>query len=521
MFKHFQQDFPASIVVFLVALPLCLGIALASGAPPLAGLIAGVLGGIVVGSISGSHVGVSGPAAGLAVIVFNGIQSLPSYETFLLAVVIGGFVQIILGVLRAGIIGLYFPSSVIQGMLSAIGIIIFLKQIPHAVGYDSNPEGDLEFVQADGMNTFSELSAMLQDIQPIAVLISSLGLVVLILWEQPVIKRSILAKFLPGSLVAVMLGVGIHLLTRGESGLGSDHLVRLPEVDLRNLGEVLTFPDFSAIHNKAVWILGLTIAIVASLETLLCVEASDKLDPHKSMTPTNRELIAQGVGNALSGLVGGLPITQVIVRSSANIQSGGRTKLSAILHGIWLLGFFLLAPNVLNLIPLSSLAAILLVVGYKLAKPETFLRLYRNGGRQFIPFVVTVIAIIFSDLLIGIGIGLAVSIVSILLDHYQRPFVHFEQEEGIDGQPGTWRLQLSEDVTFLHKAGLRQALSLVKPGGHVVLDASRTLRMDDDVRDVIEDFKNRAVEENITLELLSPDDVENTWVLSSFNKNAS
>jgi MFS superfamily sulfate permease-like transporter len=521
MFKHFQQDFPASIVVFLVALPLCLGIALASGAPPLAGLIAGVLGGIVVGSISGSHVGVSGPAAGLAVIVFNGIQSLPSYETFLLAVVIGGFVQIILGVLRAGIIGLYFPSSVIQGMLSAIGIIIFLKQIPHAVGYDSNPEGDLEFVQADGMNTFSELSAMLQDVQPIAVLISSLGLVVLILWEQPVIKRSILAKFLPGSLVAVMLGVGIHLLTRGESGLGSDHLVRLPEVDLRNLGEVLTFPDFSAIHNKAVWILGLTIAIVASLETLLCVEASDKLDPHKSMTPTNRELIAQGVGNALSGLVGGLPITQVIVRSSANIQSGGRTKLSAILHGIWLLGFFLLAPNVLNLIPLSSLAAILLVVGYKLAKPETFLRLYRNGGRQFIPFVVTVIAIIFSDLLIGIGIGLAVSIVSILLDHYQRPFVHFEQEEGIDGQPGTWRLQLSEDVTFLHKAGLRQALSFVKPGGHVVLDASRTLRMDDDVRDVIEDFKNRAVEENITLELLSPDDVENTWVLSSFNKNAS
>jgi MFS superfamily sulfate permease-like transporter len=348
-----------------------------------------------------------------------------------------------------------------------------------------------------------------------------LGLVVLILWEQPVIKRSILAKFLPGSLVAVMLGVGIHLLTRGESGLSSDHLVRLPEVDLRNLGEVLTFPDFSAIHNKAVWILGLTIAIVASLETLLCVEASDKLDPHKSMTPTNRELIAQGVGNALSGLVGGLPITQVIVRSSANIQSGGRTKLSAILHGIWLLGFFLLAPNVLNLIPLSSLAAILLVVGYKLAKPETFLRLYRNGGRQFIPFVVTVIAIIFSDLLIGIGIGLAVSIVSILLDHYQRPFVHFEQEEGTDGQPGTWRLQLSEDVTFLHKAGLRQALSLVKPGGHVVLDASRTLRMDDDVRDVIEDFKNRAVEENITLELLSPDDVENTWVLSSFNKNAS
>ena len=521
MFKHIQQDLPASIVVFLVALPLCLGIAMASGAPPLAGLIAGILGGILVGPISGSYVGVSGPAAGLAVIVFNGIQSLPSYETFLLAVVIGGFVQILLGVLRAGIIGLYFPSSVIQGMLSAIGIIIFLKQIPHALGYDSDPEGDLEFVQSDGMNTFSELIAMLSDIQPIAVLISSLGLVVLILWERPFMKRLALIKFLPGSLVAVLLGVGIHVLTRGENGLSSDHLVQLPVLNFSHLGDLLTVPDFSAIGNKSVWILGVTIAIVASLETLLCVEATDKLDPHKHMTPTNRELVAQGVGNAVSGLIGGLPITQVIVRSSANIQSGGRTKASAILHGVWLLGFFLLAPNVLNLIPLSSLAAILLVVGYKLAKPQTFVKLFKDGGRQFVPFVVTVLAIVFTDLLIGIGIGLAVSIVSILLDHYQRPFVDFHQEDGVDGQPGTWKLQLSEDVTFLHKAGLRQALSRVKPGGHVVLDASRTLRMDVDVRDVIEDFKNRAIEEDISLDLLSPEDANETWILSSFYKKSS
>ena len=294
MFKHIQQDLPASIVVFLVALPLCLGIAMASGAPPLAGIIAGILGGIVVGAISGSYVGVSGPAAGLAVIVFNGIQSLPSYETFLLAVVIGGFVQILLGVLRAGIIGLYFPSSVIQGMLSAIGIIIFLKQIPHAVGYDSNPEGDLEFVQPDGMNTFSELIAMLSDIQPIAVLISSLGLAVLILWERPFMKRLALAKFLPGSLVAVLLGVGIHLLTRGDQGLSNDHLVQLPAINFADLGDLIKVPDFAAIGNKSVWILGVTIAIVASLETLLCVEATDKLDPHKHMTPTNRELVAQG-----------------------------------------------------------------------------------------------------------------------------------------------------------------------------------------------------------------------------------
>ncbi|MDA0304321.1 MAG: SulP family inorganic anion transporter, partial [Bacteroidetes bacterium] len=304
-------------------------------------------------------------------------------------------------------------------------------------------------------------------------------------------------------------------------GLSNDHLVQLPAINFADLGDLIKVPDFAAIGNKSVWILGVTIAIVASLETLLCVEATDKLDPHKRMTPTNRELVAQGVGNAVSGLIGGLPITQVIVRSSANIQSGGRTKASAILHGVWLLGFFLLAPNVLNLIPLSSLAAILLVVGYKLAKPQTFVKLFKDGGRQFVPFVVTVLAIVFTDLLIGIGIGLAVSIGSILLDHYQRPFVDFHQEDGVDGQPGTWKLQLSEDVTFLHKAGLRQALSRVKPGGHVVLDASRTLRMDVDVRDVIEDFKNRAIEEDISLDLLSPEDANETWILSLFYKKAS
>ena len=523
MFKHLKKDLPASIVVFLVALPLCLGIALASGAPPLAGLIAGILGGLVVAPISGSAVGVSGPAAGLAVIVLNGINSLPSYEVFLLAVVIGGLVQLVLGALKAGIIGLYFPSSVIQGMLSGIGIIIFLKQIPHALGYDSDTEGDMSFQQSDGQNTFSELAMMLDNITPTALMISVLGLAALILWERPFMKKLTLTTILPGSLMAVLIGVGIHLATLG-SGLSLDQLVQLPvigEGDYPTFSSIFRFPDFSAIGNSAVWTLGITIAIVASLETLLCVEATDKLDPHKRVTPTNRELIAQGVGNTLSGLIGGLPITQVIVRSSANIQTGNETKMSAILHGLWLAVLFLLVPKVLNLVPLSSLAAVLLVVGYKLAKPATFIKIYKRGGRQFVPFVVTVLAIVFTDLLTGIGIGLAVSVVSILLDHYQRPFVGFRYEEGQGGKPGTWHLELSEDVTFLHKAGLRQALSRVKPGGHVILDASRTLRMDVDVRDVIEDFRSRATEDDISLDLKSPEDAKVAWVLSDFNKQAS
>ena len=521
MFRYLSQDAPASLVVFLVALPLCLGIALASGAPPLSGLIAGTVGGLIVGLISGSQLGVSGPAAGLAVIVFNGIQEMPTFEIFLLAVFIGGFIQLLLGLIKAGIIGFYFPSSVIQGMLAAIGIIIFLKQIPHAVGYDYEPEGSLAFAQDASHNTFSDLLLMLDFIQPVAVIIAIVGLFFLILWERPFMKKQGFTKVLPGSLAAVLAGVGIHLATRGGGGLTAAQLVQLPILAPEQWGSLITTPDFSAIGSMEVWTLGVTIAIVASLETLLCVEATDKLDPHKRVTPTNRELIAQGVGNTVSGLIGGLPITQVIVRSSANIQTGNETKMSAILHGAWLLILFLLVPQVLNLIPLSSLAAVLLVVGYKLAKPETFVKIYKRGGRQFVPFVVTVLAIVFTDLLVGIGIGLVVSIVSILLDHYQRPFVGFRYEKGAGGQTGTWFLELSEDVTFLHKAGIRQALSRVKPGGHVVLDASRTLRMDVDVRDVIEDFRSRAAEDDISLEIKSPEDAEVTWILSDFNKQVA
>ena len=414
MFKHIGKDAPASLVVFLVALPLCLGIALASGAEPIAGLIAGIIGGLIVAPISGSHVGVSGPAAGLAVIVYDGIQEV-GFEAFLLAVVIGGLAQLVLGIVRAGVVGKYFPSSVIQGMLAAIGIIIFIKQIPHGLGY-AGAEGT---TKAD--KVFDVLLLLGENISfasATATVVTFVCLAILLLWETSFMKAQKFTKVLSGSLTAVLAGIVVHLITRSGAGaLTTKQLVDVPTghaasgIDPSAWGSLLTFPDFSAIGDSAIWILAATIAVVASLETLLCVEATDKLDPEQRITPTNRELLAQGVGNTVSGLIGGLPITQVIVRSSANIQTGNATKLSAILHGAWLLLFFLLAPTLLTYIPLGSLAAVLFVVGYKLAKPATFKRMYASGMKHFIPFVVTILAIVFIDLLKGLGIGLVVALI--------------------------------------------------------------------------------------------------------------
>ncbi|MGB2014416.1 MAG: SulP family inorganic anion transporter [Flavobacteriales bacterium] len=414
MFKHIGKDAPASLVVFLVALPLCLGIALASGAEPIAGLIAGIIGGLIVAPISGSHVGVSGPAAGLAVIVYDGIQEV-GFEAFLLAVVIGGLAQLVLGIVRAGVVGKYFPSSVISGMLAAIGIIIFIKQIPHGLGY-AGAEGT---TKAD--KVFDVLLLLGDNISyasATATVVTFVCLSILLLWETSFMKAQKFTKVLSGSLTAVLAGIAVNLITRSGSGaLTTKQLVDVPTshaangIDPSVWGSLLTFPDFSAIGNSAIWILAATIAVVASLETLLCVEATDKLDPEQRITPTNRELLAQGVGNTVSGLIGGLPITQVIVRSSANIQTGNATKLSAILHGAWLLLFFLLAPTLLTYIPLGSLAAVLFVVGYKLAKPATFKRIYASGMKHFIPFVVTILAIVFIDLLKGLGIGLVVALI--------------------------------------------------------------------------------------------------------------
>ncbi|MCB0584519.1 MAG: SulP family inorganic anion transporter [Phaeodactylibacter sp.] len=502
LFSGLKYDLPASIVVFLVALPLCLGIALASGAPLFSGIIAGIVGGIVVGFASGSHIGVSGPAAGLAVIVLTAIQDLGTFEIFLLAVVISGIIQMILGFAKAGIIGYYFPSSVIKGMLSGIGIIIILKQIPHALGYDKDFEGSLSFVQPDGHNTFSELYYMLDFLSPGAIIIALLSLGILILWEQPFIRKRPVFQIIQGPLVVVALGIFLNLIFQSipQLALRADQIVTIPVAEgLSGFVGLFTLPDFSQIANPEIYITAITIAVVASLETLLCVEATDKLDPHKRVTPTNRELKAQGLGNMISGLVGGLPVTQVIVRSSANIQSGGRSKASAIIHGFILLAAAMSIPRILNLIPLSSLAAVLFIVGYKLAKPALFKKMYQQGTAQFVPFLVTILAIVFTDLLVGIGMGLIVAIFYVLYNNYKKPYF-FYPEKHEDGAP--IRFELAEDVTFLNKASILQTLNHLPENAQVIIDATNSVNIDQDVIEIIEDFRQNAQYKNIKLEVL-------------------
>lgn len=502
LFSSFKNDFPASIIVFLVALPLCLGIALASGAPLFSGLIAGIIGGIVVGALSGSQLGVSGPAAGLAVIVLNAISDLGGFEIFLVAVVIGGVIQLVLGFLKAGIIAYYFPSSVIKGMLAGIGVIIFLKQIPHAFGYDKDYEGSVQFAQPDGHNTLSELYYMFEAVSPGAILISALSVGILILWEQSFIKSKKLFQMLQGPLVVVALGIILNLVLQGTSwALTSEQVVGIPVPDSMDsfLGQ-FALPDFSHLTNPAVYSTAIVLAVVASLETLLCLEATDKLDPNKRVSPANRELKAQGVGNIISGLVGGLPITQVIVRSSTNIQSGGQTKLSAILHGFILFAAVVAIPKVLNLIPLSSLAAILFLVGYKLAKPSLFKAMYNKGWMSFIPFMVTIIMIVLTDLLTGIGVGFAVAIFFVLYNNYKKPFL-FEKENHMS-QDGVIRLELTEDVTFLNKANILRALSTVPENSKLIIDASRSIDVDSDVIEIIDDFESQAKFKNIDLQII-------------------
>jgi len=500
--QNLKNDLPASIVVFLVAVPLCLGIALASGAPMFSGIIAGIIGGIVVGTLSGSQLGVSGPAAGLAVIVLTAIQDLGAFDIFLLAVVFAGVFQFILGVLRAGIIGYYFPSSVIKGMLAGIGVIIFLKQIPHAFGYDKDYEGSLSFNQPDGHNTFSELFYMFEAISPAATLITAVCLGILILWEQPFMKKQKFAKIIQGPLVAVAVGIFLQLYLNTTSwSLNSEHLVNLPVSDsLAGFFSQFSFPDFSSWNNPKVYTVALTLAVVASLETLLCLEATDKMDPFRRVAPANRELKAQGIGNLISGLIGGLPITQVIVRSSTNIQSGGRTKMSAILHGFILLISAMAIPFVLNMIPLASLAAILFLVGYKLAKPSLFKYMYKLGWTSFVPFVVTIVGIVFTDLLTGIGIGMAVAVFIILYNNYNIPFL-FEKENA-ELKDGIIRLKLTEDVTFLNKANIQRALLDVPSKSHVIIDAQSSLHIDNDIIEIVEDFVHQAKAKDINVEIL-------------------
>lgn len=495
-----KENFPSGLVVFLVALPLCLGIALASGAPPLSGIIAGIVGGLVVGSISNSNISVSGPAAGLTAIVLTAITDLGAFELFLCAGIIAGLLQLILGFIRAGSISNYFPNNVIEGMLAAIGIIIILKQIPHALGFDKDYEGH-ESIFDNGLN-FGYFTELFGAIQPGAIIITLISVAILIIWDRvPALKR---IKMLPGALVAVVTGIilnQIFKMTGSSLEIQTQHLVSLPVPqsfdDFKNL---VTMPDFNGFTNPKVWIAGATIAIVASIETLLCIEASDRLDVQRRITDTNLELKAQGIGNLISSFIGGLPMTSVVVRSSANANSGATSKLSTIIHGILLLICVLSIPVVLNLIPLATLAAVLIMVGYKLAKPATFKHFWHLGKFQFIPFIATVVAVVATDLLKGVGIGLAISVFYILQGNMKRAY--YLSREKLDDADEI-KMKLAEEVSFLNKAAIKKTLKNIQPNSKVIIDARETSYIATDVLEMIQDFANiRAKEEDITVELL-------------------
>jgi MFS superfamily sulfate permease-like transporter len=493
-----RYDLPSSVVVFLVALPLCLGIALASGAPLFSGIIAGMIGGIVIGSLSGSQLSVSGPAAGLSTIVAAAILKLEVYEAFLLAVVLGGVFQIILGAIKAGILGDYIPSSVIKGMLAAIGLILILKQFPHLVGYDKDYTGDESFMQADGHNTFSTLFGAFHSLIPAALLIGVVSLVIMIVWEKYIAPKAKFLQLVPAPLIVVAAAIVINEAIRASNpgmAIKDSHLVNMPIADsVSGFLSFFTFPDFSHILNYKIWLTGFTIAVVASLETLLNIEAADDLDPYQRVTPTNRELMAQGAGNMLSGLIGGLPITSVVVRTSANINAGAKTKMSAIFHGTLLLLSVAFIPSLLNLIPLSALAAILIYTGFKLAKPSLFVKFYKKGWDQFLPFALTIVAILLTDLLKGVIIGCVVGLFFVIRSN-------FKSAVFVVNDANKYLFRLRKDVSFLNKPIVKNKLEKVPANSYVLIDATRADFIDKDIIEVIEDFLKHAPLKGITVEL--------------------
>jgi MFS superfamily sulfate permease-like transporter len=503
LFANLKSDFASGLVVFLVALPLCLGIALASGAPLFSGIISGVVGGIIVGYLSTSHLSVSGPAAGLTAIVLTAITDLGAFNIFLTAVFIAGLIQLLLGFLKAGSISNFFPNNVIEGMLAGIGVIIFLKQIPHAFGYDNDFEGDESFVQSDGQNTFTELLSLVDHIQLGSLIITVLSLTILIGWNQIDFLKKI--KLVPAALVAVIFGVILNeffIQTGSILAINGDHLVKLPvPTSIEELQNIFVLPDFTAITNVKVWIVGATIAVVASIETLLCIEAADRMDTQKRYTNTNVELKAQGIGNLVSSLLGGLPMTSVVVRTSANSAAGAKSKMSAIIHGLMLLISVLAIPAILNKIPLATLAAVLLLVGYKLANPKTLKHFWKKDKiYQFIPFILTFVAVVLTDLLKGVALGMIVNILFVLIGNSKRAY-RFRKDEYTEGD--VIHIDLAQEVSFLNKSAIKSTLNEIPKNAIVVINATDTVYIAHDILDLIKEFKKiKAKELNINVTLV-------------------
>ena len=501
LFVNLKSDFASGLVVFLVALPLCLGIALASGAPLFSGIISGIVGGIVVGYLSQSHLSVSGPAAGLTAIVLTAITDIGSFNAFLLAVLLAGLIQLALGFIKAGSISNYFPTNVIEGMLAGIGVIIILKQIPHAFGYDPDFDGDESFLQPDGQNSFSEIFNIFDHVQLGSIVIASISLLILILWNKVDVLQKI--KLIPPALVAVIVSILLNeffIQSGSNFAITKEHLVSLPvPTTLKEFKNIIVTPDFTEISNSKVWIVAITIAVVASIETLLCIEASDRMDALKRYTNTNVELKAQGIGNIISALLGGLPMTSVVVRTSANNAAGAKSKMSAIIHGVLLLVSVLTIPLILNKIPLATLAAVLLLVGYKLANPATIKHFWEKGKYQFIPFIATFGAVVFTDLLKGVALGMIISIIFVLKGNMKRAY-HFKKEEYHDGD--IIHIDLAQEVSFLNKAAIKETIASIPKNSSVVINASDTVYIAHDVLDLIKEFKSiRAKEEHIKVKL--------------------
>jgi MFS superfamily sulfate permease-like transporter len=502
LFANLKSDFASGLVVFLVALPLCLGIALASGAPLFSGIISGIVGGIVVGYLSQSHLSVSGPAAGLTAIVLTAITDIGSFNAFLLAVLLAGLIQLALGFIKAGSISNYFPTNVIEGMLAGIGVIIILKQIPHAFGYDPDFDGDESFLQPDGQNTFSEIFNIFDHVQLGSIAIAAISLLILILWNKVEFLKKI--KLIPPALIAVIVSILLNeffIQSGSNFAITKEHLVSLPvPTTLEEFKNIIVTPDFTAISNSKVWIVALTIAVVASIETLLCIEASDRMDALKRYTNTNVELKAQGIGNIVSALLGGLPMTSVVVRTSANNAAGAKSKMSAIIHGVLLLVSVLAIPTILNKIPLATLAAVLLLVGYKLANPATIKHFWEKGKYQFIPFIATFGAVVFTDLLKGVALGMIISIIFVLKGNMKRAY-HFKKEEYHDGD--IIHIDLAQEVSFLNKAAIKETIASIPENSKVIINASDTVYIAHDVLDLIKEFKKiRSKEENIKVKLI-------------------
>jgi MFS superfamily sulfate permease-like transporter len=495
--QHWKTDVLAGMVVFLVALPLCLGIALASGAPPFAGVIAGAIGGLVVSLASGSQLSVSGPANGVTIVAAAAVANF-GFRGFLLSLLIAGLIQILLGFMKAGTISAYFPSSVIRGMLAAIGIMLIMKQIPHAIGYDKATEDDLSFLDESGTTELSVLEQSLNSISPGAILLSTTCILILLLWESRWIKHNKILNSVPAPLIVVVYGILYDLFMTNFAlyfSILPEHLVNLPAFDSFNhLWSEIVFPDFSMATNLQIYTTALAMALIASLESLLSLEAADKLDPLKRVAPTNRELKAQGLGNLLSGMLGGIPISAVIVRTSVNINAGGRTKLASLVHGISIVVSVIFFVEYMNLIPLSCLAAILIVTGFKLTKPSIYQELYLQGRDQFLPFIITISAMLALDSLRGVATGLCVGLIFVLKNNYHQAFTLTK-----DGN--NYLLKLKKDVSFIHKAPLRSLLNSIPPNSTIFIDGSRASFIDRDIIEAINDFVRAGDDYNIDVHL--------------------